>query len=68
MRPAKPNRIYDTQEFAAEPTPRLATLECVPAREEGRFRSFLIFGTRDLTQCSREAEQIGGSAPLVGHA
>ncbi len=68
MRPAKPNRIYDAQEFAAEPTPRLATLECVPAREERRFHSSLFFGAYDLTQCSRDAEQIGGSAPLVGHA
>jgi hypothetical protein len=67
MRPTKPNCIYDAQEFAAEPTPRLATLECVPAREERRFHSFLFFGTHDLTQCSRDAEQIGGSAPLVGH-
>jgi hypothetical protein len=67
MRPTKPNRTYDAQEFAAEPTPRLATLECVPAREERRFHGFLFFGTHDL-QCSRDAEQIGGSVPLVGHA
>ncbi len=68
MSPTKPNRIYYAQEFAAEPTPRLATLECVPAREERRFHSFLFFGTHDLAQCSRDAEQIGGSAHLVGHA
>ena len=69
MKPTKPNRTRDVIEFDPQPIPYPGlALECVPAREERRFHSFLFFGTHALTQCSRDAEQIGGSAHLVGHA
>ena len=73
MRPTKPYRTCDALEFAPQPVPRLAlALESVPAREERRLHSFLLFGALGLPQCSRGAEQIGeqieGSEHLVGHA
>ena len=68
MKPINPNRPSDLLEFDPY-TPRLAlALECTPTGQDRLLNSFLLFGAHGLPQCSPDAEKVGHSEYLVGHA